>query len=561
MKFCKRLKDPIYGYISVPVDYIADIVDTAVFQRLRRIIQTSYAPLYSSAVHNRFVHSLGVYYLGSIVGEQFISELIRNIEDIDKTEIEHIRDIFLLACLLHDVGHAPFSHTGEMFYLDGDGENQYVKIHNELKAVVQSETFSRDVPVTASESTAPHEIMSAIVGIKSFPQYFKTTEDRELFARCITGYKYSAKNREAGVKNCFISLLNSKVIDVDKLDYLIRDAYITGFNTVSIDYERLLKSATVVVNDDETVKFAYYKDAISVIENVVYAHDAEKKWIQNHPVVLYESYILQHVFRYLCENINGNDKKLFSVQSLLKEGQQFDNGIRISLLCDDDIIYLMKNRYSCEIGNEFFERGLRRHPLWKSESEYEALFSGAIGRIGDSIGEFEKAMNATAAYLKKTSDTWKIDKESLNKIRKDLDELDSSPLDKLSKETQRKDKEKAFRLMKCLLDYAEQNHHESDFVVLEASQFDSGFGKPDFSSIPIVFNTSATDYVDCRFDRVAKPLKADGPERNKFYYLFYRRQDKKEEQIDKKQLCEFLAKEFTTLNTHKRKKISKGEAL
>lgn len=63
MKDYKRVKDPIYGYIKIPVTYMANIVDTAVFQRLRRIIQTSYSPLYSSAVHNRFVHSMGVFYI------------------------------------------------------------------------------------------------------------------------------------------------------------------------------------------------------------------------------------------------------------------------------------------------------------------------------------------------------------------------------------------------------------------------------------------------------------------------------------------------------------------
>ena len=55
---CKRFKDPIYGYIDIEQKIISEIVDTAGFQRLRNIIQTSYAPLYSSAVHNRFVHSL-----------------------------------------------------------------------------------------------------------------------------------------------------------------------------------------------------------------------------------------------------------------------------------------------------------------------------------------------------------------------------------------------------------------------------------------------------------------------------------------------------------------------
>lgn len=55
----KRFKDPIYGYIEIDEGLITKVIDTPAFQRLRDVIQTSYAPLYSSAVHNRFVHSLG----------------------------------------------------------------------------------------------------------------------------------------------------------------------------------------------------------------------------------------------------------------------------------------------------------------------------------------------------------------------------------------------------------------------------------------------------------------------------------------------------------------------
>ena len=70
----KKLKDPIYGYISVPIEYVNKIIDTAPFQRLRRVIQTSFAPLYSSAVHNRFVHSMGVFHLGEMARKQLIKE-------------------------------------------------------------------------------------------------------------------------------------------------------------------------------------------------------------------------------------------------------------------------------------------------------------------------------------------------------------------------------------------------------------------------------------------------------------------------------------------------------
>ena len=76
MTECKRFKDPIYGYITIENDIINNIIDTANFQRLRNVIQTSYSPLYSSAVHNRFVHSLGVFYLGKIA----VYSLIRSFD-------------------------------------------------------------------------------------------------------------------------------------------------------------------------------------------------------------------------------------------------------------------------------------------------------------------------------------------------------------------------------------------------------------------------------------------------------------------------------------------------
>lgn len=67
----KLLKDPIYGYVKIESDIMLDIIDTPNFQRLRSIRQTSYAPLYSASVHNRFIHSIGVYFLGGIAFNAF----------------------------------------------------------------------------------------------------------------------------------------------------------------------------------------------------------------------------------------------------------------------------------------------------------------------------------------------------------------------------------------------------------------------------------------------------------------------------------------------------------
>lgn len=134
----KQIKDPIYGYVAIPTTYFADIIDTNVFQRLRNIIQTSYSPLYPSAIHNRFIHSIGVFHLGEIASDtilknSLIERIFENVEQAKK-----LMDIFKLACLLHDVGHSPFSHTGENYFLENNGEKnrRYSNLHDLLSRAV-----------------------------------------------------------------------------------------------------------------------------------------------------------------------------------------------------------------------------------------------------------------------------------------------------------------------------------------------------------------------------------------------------------------------------------------
>lgn len=518
----KQIKDPIYGYIEIPKEYMDNIIDTPNFQRLRRVIQTSYTPLYSSAVHNRFVHSLGVYYLGQKAAKTLKKELVKN-NIIKEKSLEDIVRTFILACLLHDVGHAPFSHTGEDFYLQ---DSKYDEINKLLLSEVGGRSLKKDLPAP-TDAAAPHEIMSAILGIRLYGEYIGEQKDIEFFARCITGYKYKAINKENSVKNCFINMLNSKVIDVDRLDYLIRDAFVSGFHSVNIDYERLISNLTIIENNNQCYELGYKKNAVSVIENVVYSHDSERKWIQTHPVVLYESYIIRHIISELNVKLHEEHKKLFSLDALTEQGIEFKNGISVSLMCDDDIIYIMKQVCTDRLSREFFDRRERRHPLWKSEAEYRAFVEelSEQGRISD---KFNDAMKLTARYLEGCSGASAINKEVIKRIEKELSDLHDKNLSEDDRIAQEKDKQTILTVMKTLEEFAEENKDdvECDFVLLQADQFKSGFGKPDFDNINIVFDTG--DGIETRkFGKITNTLKSNNNATKHFYYLFYKRKNKK----------------------------------
>lgn len=524
----KRFKDPIYGYIDIDEAIILNIVDTAGFQRLRNVIQTSYSPLYSSAVHNRFVHSLGVYHLGCIVSESIAQH---KDEFLEIGDIERYLKIFELACLLHDLGHAPFSHTGENFYLENGERNL---LHNSIIELTGDEDLEEEI-TSKNYKAAPHELMSVIVALRDYCFLFQNNEEKSFFARCILGYPYVKKeDLKYSFLNCIVSLLNSAVIDVDKLDYLIRDAYITGFDTVSIDYVRLLLSIRLR-KEKQKYQVVYTKSAISVIENVVYAHDAERKWIQNHPVVQYEAYLLQSAIEALKNKYAHIN--LFSYEALTEEGIKIFDDYKISLLCDADITFLIKNLDS-DSEKEYYRRKDRRHPLWKSEAEYKAIFTvGYTDRIFEIV---ENGLENLCKYLNFVCKSQEINETALNECIEDIKRskklFEDTTVNRENFESTIVDKEKHLQWLKALKTFAGEQEIDFDFVILKANQFNSGFAKDDFAKIQIEFDTLQKP---CFFEKVTNTLKAERSSREKFFYLFYRRTDR-ENKIDLRRLAVIL---------------------
>lgn len=115
----KTFKDSVHGYISIPKCFVESLIDNEYFQRLRNIEQTGMRILYPNAKHDRFTHSLGVFHLGQRAVddllENFSKDQYWNIDSDNQSIIFWAKNkiLFLIACLLHDIGHAPFSHALE----------------------------------------------------------------------------------------------------------------------------------------------------------------------------------------------------------------------------------------------------------------------------------------------------------------------------------------------------------------------------------------------------------------------------------------------------------------
>lgn len=268
----KIFRDNVHGYIKVPKLFVKYFIDTEIFQRLRFIEQTGMRTLYPSARHDRFIHSLGTFYLGQKAYEDFKNNVksyyseneadYRNhykvFPDSGKNEKfwEMCGILFSIACLLHDCGHAPFSHTLEFIYIQEERGSSRATLNDKLIQYLNTEDFLHDFGVERPGSE--HEKMSALVVCTEyvdkiekiveveFPEFVDSQDSLEFICRMIIGCTYQVNSRENQIKNCFINLLNSKSIDVDSLDYIIRDSKLSGIDNMTVDVERLLSSLTIV---------------------------------------------------------------------------------------------------------------------------------------------------------------------------------------------------------------------------------------------------------------------------------------------------------------------------
>ena len=190
----KIFNDPIYGFITIPSDFIFEIIQHPYFQRLRRIKQLGMAELvYPGAFHSRFQHALGAMYL--------MNEALNTLQSKGLLVMEVEREAALVAILLHDIGHGPFSHVLEYAILKN--------VNHEAISELLMEELNRQFE---------GKLTLAI-------EMFKGTYDRSFFHQLI-----------------------SSQLDMDRMDYLNRDSFYTGVAEGNIGAERIIKMLHVVDN-------------------------------------------------------------------------------------------------------------------------------------------------------------------------------------------------------------------------------------------------------------------------------------------------------------------------
>lgn len=366
----KCIRDSVHGNIIVPNEYAKNIIDTPAFQRLRRVEQTAIRSIFPSARHDRFIHSLGVYNIGRKIVDNISKEDLETLK-VQEDDWKRIINSYLIACLLHDISHAPFSHTFEFYY--GPKEKLAAELKNILGKSLSEDLENIDGPNF-------HEYASAIVTIKEFSESIKELNgDIELVCRMIIGCYYEKKKEEHLIENCFIPLLHGDIVDADRLDYACRDVWASGYTTAGVDIDRLVAGIHIKYKqDDKEPVVCVDSKVLNEIVNMLEVRQFQNRYVINHHSVQYEQELMVRAAECTAENLTNGKKGVDALREIINidntiGAKKIGNYI-INRLSDEDLLFLMKQDEDNKFYSEFSTRRYTRFALWKSPDEFYYYF-------------------------------------------------------------------------------------------------------------------------------------------------------------------------------------------
>ncbi|MFA4860161.1 HD domain-containing protein [Methanoregula sp.] len=233
----KIIKDPVHGYVELE-DFTLSLLDSPALQRLRYVKQLGFSYLvYPGANHTRFEHSLGTMFLADLASRRF---------GLDEDE----RRLVTAAALLHDIGHGPFSHASEPLM-----EEFLHRTHDEIDGIVEDRVGG----LLRLSGIDAGELCSVVKG------------------------KHS------------LSAIIHGDLDVDRMDYLLRDAYYTGAPYGMVDAQRLIRH--LVRTPEGTV---LDENGINAAESLLIARTLMRPAVYYHHVSriaesMFQLAVLEHV--------------------------------------------------------------------------------------------------------------------------------------------------------------------------------------------------------------------------------------------------------------------------
>ena len=261
------LKDPVHSYIHIHYEVIWNCLDSKEFQRLRRIRQLGGDfQVYPTAEHSRFSHSLGVY--------EIVRRMVTEVKTLCAELTEYEKVCVMLAGLLHDVGHGPFSHAFE--HVTNHSHEEYTaKIilgNTELNSILR-----------AVSKKMPEDIVSII----------QHTHENDILNQIVSGQ-----------------------LDADRMDYLLRDSYFTATSYGQFDLERILRTMRVRKTSEGRKVIVVKHTGIHSVEDYIMARYQMYWQVYYHPVARsYEAVFIQLFNR--LKNIFKDNKDYFEDMKVL----------------------------------------------------------------------------------------------------------------------------------------------------------------------------------------------------------------------------------------------------
>jgi len=343
----KIINDPVFGFLSIPNELIYDVLQHPYVQRLNRIRQLGLSYLvYPGAMHSRFGHSLGAMHL---MHEAIGSLRLKGVEITEQEETSA-----MIAILLHDIGHGPFSHVLEHTIVDG--------VTHEDISLLMMERINEDL----------HGQLDTAIAIfkNEYPKHF-------------------------------LHQLISSQLDVDRMDYLCRDSFFTGVQEGRVASERLLKMLDV--RDDKLVvqvKGIYSVEKFLVARRLmywqVYLHKtsvaAEQHLIKilsrakelarsQWPIANSQQLFCSPALRYfLYQNVTFEDFRVHSEaleQYALLDDNDVLSAIKAWISSDDKVLSALSESF---IHRRLFRGELINAPLTENQKkELNAYYAGILG--------------------------------------------------------------------------------------------------------------------------------------------------------------------------------------